>query len=264
MHTRSVFLKHEDAQERESRKVLQTFNSSRHYMFNNEIKRFREKSDFHGQKLCSCPEGRKDHRQWFLYVSGRDAKERVWQLEKQEKRKSCSFYLICFVCFYIPFLWVISSFFFLSIKLIHSFLHSSCHKKELFFIFLLNAFSVLLSYTTFYSVPQHYPNLLQMHPHYGHICVHMTAVVVSTNVCCMFYWLRRSYWELITSINIHPSALEEAGACQQIEAAICSPSSTNSSSNSPKGLKHIWFFHTFTLFLLFKSTLRLTRPVTMW
>lgn len=185
-----------------------------------------------------------------------------WRSKRRERAAlSISSVLYAFI---FHFLWVISSSFLLSIKLIHSFLHSSWHKKELFFIFLLNVFSVLLSYTTFCSVPQHYPYLLQMHPHYGHICVHMTAVVVSTKVCCMFYWLRRSYWELITSINIHPSALEEAGTCQQIEAAICSPSSTNSSSNSPSGLKHIWFFHTFTLFLLFKSTLRLTRPVTMW
>lgn len=203
-----------------------------------------------GSDFCMCQEE--------MQKKGFDS----WRSKRRERAAlSISSVLYAFI---FHFLWVISSFFFLSIKLIHSFLHSSCHKKELFFIFLLNAFSVLLSYTTFYSVPQHYPNLLQMHPHYGHICVHMTAVVVSTNVCCMFYWLRRSYWELITSINIHPSALEEAGACQQIEAAICSPSSTNSSSNSPKGLKHIWFFHTFTLFLLFKSTLRLTRPVTMW
>lgn len=109
MHTRrSVFLKHEDAQERDSGKVLQPFNSSRHYLFNNKRKRLREQSDFHGQKLGSCPEGRRDHRQWFLCVSGRDAKKRVWQLERQGK--SCSFYLIYFVCFYTPFyLNVISS-----------------------------------------------------------------------------------------------------------------------------------------------------------
>lgn len=50
MHTRrSVFLKHEDAQERDSGKVLQPFNSSRHYLFNNKRKRLREQSDFHGQ-----------------------------------------------------------------------------------------------------------------------------------------------------------------------------------------------------------------------
>lgn len=52
MHTRrSVFLKHEDAQERDSGKVLQTFNSSRHHLFNNKRKRFRKQSDFQGQKL---------------------------------------------------------------------------------------------------------------------------------------------------------------------------------------------------------------------
>lgn len=49
MHTRRVFLKHEDAQERDSGKILKTFNSLRHYLFNNERKRFQEQSDFHGQ-----------------------------------------------------------------------------------------------------------------------------------------------------------------------------------------------------------------------
>lgn len=177
--------------ERDSGKVLQPFNSSRHYLFNNKRKRLGEQSDFHGQKLGSCPEGRKDHRQWFLCASGRDAKKRVWQLEKQEK--SCSFYLIYFVCFYTPFyLNVISSSFLpsimnvsfsfytaLSTKKPHS---SSCSHSVIF-----------LFYTTLNTEPQQLPNFLirmQVHSDFGHFCVHMGAVV--SPVVCVFYQLCRT------------------------------------------------------------------------
>lgn len=53
-------------------------------------------------------------------------------------------------------------------------------------MFPLSAFSVPLSYTTLNTEPQHLPNFLQMYPHFGHICVHMTAVV-SPEVHCMCF-----------------------------------------------------------------------------
>lgn len=210
MHTRrSVFLKHEDAQERDSGKVLQPFNSSRHYLFNNKRKRLREQSDFHGQKLGSCPEGRKDHKQWFLCVSERDAKKQVWQLEKQEK--SCSFYLIYFVCFYTPFyLSVISSSFLLSLMNVSfSFYTPLSTETQFFLMFPLSAFPVPLSYTL-NTEPQQLPNFpthMRVHSHFGHFCVHLIAVL--SPVVLMFYQLCRSYWKLITSMNIHSSALKE-------------------------------------------------------
>lgn len=254
MHTRSVFLKHEDARERDSGKVLQTFNSSRHYLFNNERKRFREQSDFHGQKLGSCPEGRKDHRQWFLYVSGRDAKKRVWQLEKREERKSCSFYLIYFVCFYISFpLSMICSSFLLSLLncfiLFYAVLST---KKYFFFIFLLSAFSVPLLYTTLNIEPQHFSNFLQVHPHVGHTCVHMTAVV-SPDVACVLLAVQKlvrtaynqEHLPLLPGgsgyLTAHKSSMDVLEISQKIWNTIGSP---------------VWFSHTFTWFLLFKSALR--------
>lgn len=91
---------------RDSGKVLQTFNSSRHYLFNSRRKRFREQSDFHGQKLGSCPEGRKDHRLWFLYVSGRDTEKAVdsWKSKWRERTAhSISSILYAFI---FHFLWV--------------------------------------------------------------------------------------------------------------------------------------------------------------
>lgn len=62
--------------------------------------------------------------------------------------------------------------------------------KNIFFMFLLSVFSVPLLYTTLNIEPRHFSNFLQVHPHVGHMCVHMTAVV-SPDVACVLLVMQK-------------------------------------------------------------------------
>lgn len=50
---------------------------------------------------------------------------------------------------------------------------------------MLSAFPVPLSYPTLKVELQHFPIFLQLHPHFGHICVHMTALSSLKTTACV-------------------------------------------------------------------------------
>lgn len=155
MHTRSVFLKHEDTHERDSGKVLQTFSSSRHYLFSNERKRFREQSDFHGQKsqalvlrgekiigydFCMCQE----EMQKKGLITGE---------ESEEKELLILSHLFCMLLYSIFSECDSQLFLVLSLKLLNWFIlsflspqHKKKKKKFVVVISLLSAFSVSLNH----------------------------------------------------------------------------------------------------------------------
>lgn len=103
-------------------------------------------------------------------------------------------------------------------------------------MFLLSAFSVPMSYTTLNTDPQDFPSFLQVHPHFGHICVHVVVVISPEVRCTCFPGCAEARENGLQASISTPLPLGKVGTYQQIKVANHSPSSVNI-LQSPKGFE---------------------------